>query len=191
MATDTDTTSDTERATVLVVDDEERVADTYEMRLRDTYDTLVAYDGDDALERVDDAIDVVLLDRRMPEPSGDEVLEEIRRQGIDVRVVLLTAVDPDFDIVDMQCDDYVVKPVDKESLHAVVERALKIAAYNDRMQELSSKKLKRNVLEVELPQPELRESDKYRLLCDEIGELEAKVGELEDDLNLDDPTQYL
>ncbi len=183
--------TESDRASVLVVDDEERVADTYEMRLRDGYETDVAYDGDQALEKVDDDVDVVLLDRRMPEPSGDEVLKEVRRQGIDVRVVLLTAVDPDFDIVDMPCDDYVVKPVDKADLQRVVERALKIAAYNDRLQELSSKKLKRNVLEVEMPQPELRESDTYEQLCEEIEALQAEVGDLEADLDLEDRSQYL
>ena len=90
---------------VLIVDDEERVADTYDLRLRDDYDTRVAYDGETALELVDEDTDVVLLDRRMPELSGDEVLEEIRNRGLDVRVVLLTAVDPDFEIVEMECDD--------------------------------------------------------------------------------------
>ena len=180
-----------DRPSVLIVDDEERVADTYHLQLRGHYETTVAYSGATALERIDETTDVVLLDRQMPDHSGDEVLEAIRDRGFDVRVVLLTAVDPDFDIVDMACDDYVVKPVGRDELQAVVERALKITTYNERRRELSSTKLKRNVLEVELSPPELAASDTYADLEARIDSLESTVDELEDDLDLEDRSRYL
>lgn len=173
------------RPRILIVDDEERVAHTYELRLGDEYDTEVVYTGEDALQVVDESFDVVLLDRRMPGTTGDEVLEEIRRRGLDCRVVMLTAVDPDFDIADMDVDDYVVKPVDREELHTVVERALTISEYNDQMQELSALKLKRNVLEVELGDHELEESEKYQQLVAEIEKLEAELDEMEETLEIE------
>jgi DNA-binding response OmpR family regulator len=176
---------------VLVVDDEERVADTYRLRLVDEYDVDVATDGREALETVDDSHDVVLLDRRMPDISGDEVLGEIRSRDLDLQVVMVTAVDPDFDLVEMQCDDYVVKPVDRETMQTVVERVLRVAEYSDRRRELGAKKLRRNVLEVEMRESELDRSDEYQRLEDDIEALEATVDDIEDELGLEDVDRFL
>jgi len=136
-----------DQASVLIVDDEERVAETYALRLRDGYETEIALSGEEALQTIDERVDVVLLDRRMPGTTGDEVVERIRNRGLDCRIVMLTAVDPDFDITEMAIDDYVVKPVTKEALQQVVDRALTISEYNEQVQQLNSLKLKRNVLE--------------------------------------------
>ena len=179
------------RASVLVVDDEESVAETYRLRLRDAYDVDVALSGHDALEMVDDGYDVVLLDRRMPDISGDEVLEEIRDRAIDCKVVMVTAVDPDFDIVEMACDDYVVKPLDDGQLGAVVERVRKVAEYSDRRQELGAKKLKRNVLEVEKREDELLDNDEYQRLEADIAALESDVDDLEAELGLEEVDRFL
>lgn len=176
---------------VLIVDDEERVADVYRLRLRDRYDVTVVHSGEAALEAVDESYDVVLLDRRMPGMSGDRVVEKIRQRGLSPRVVMLTAVDPEFDIAEMDIDDYVVKPVDRAELRAVVERALTISAYNDRMQELSSLKLKRNVLEVEMDQRELADSPQYDRLLAEIERLEDDIEKMETTLDLDQVDLFL
>ncbi|MFW6434796.1 MAG: response regulator transcription factor [Halovenus sp.] len=184
-------TSATDRPRVLIVDDEERVANTYDLRLSSEYETEIALSGETALQTVDEETDVVLLDRRMPGMSGDEVLEEIRKRGLDCRVVMLTAVDPDFEIAEMDIDDYVVKPVDREELISVVERALTISEYNEQMQELSSLKLKRNVLEVELSGRELAESEKYQRLEADIEQLEAEIQSMEDTLDIEQVDLYL
>ena len=122
-------------ATVLVVDDEAEVADVYALRLRDQYETETAYGGEDALEQLDDDVDVVLLDRRMPDVGGDEVLEEIRERDVSTRVIMITAVDPDFDIIDMPFDDYLCKPVEKEDLVAAIDQQLAARRYDDRLAE--------------------------------------------------------
>lgn len=183
--------SEADQPRVLIVDDEERVANTYELRLGEEYETEVALSGDEALDIVDETIDVVLLDRRMPGRTGDEVLAEIRRRGLDSRVVMLTAVDPDFDIADMDVDDYVVKPVDKDELREVVDRALTISEYNEQMQQLNSLRLRRNVLEVELDQHELEESSKYQALVEEIETIEGDIEDMEDTLEIEQFELYL
>ncbi|MDS0259710.1 response regulator [Haloarcula sp. S1CR25-12] len=122
-------------ATVLVVDDESEVADVYALRLRNQYETETAYGGADALDRIDDSVDVVLLDRRMPDIGGDEVLAEIRERDISTRVIMITAVDPDFDIIDMPFDDYLCKPVEKEDLVAAIDQQLAARRYDDRLAE--------------------------------------------------------
>jgi DNA-binding response OmpR family regulator len=183
--------TETDKPTVLIVDDEERVANTYDLRLGDEYETEVVLSGEQAIQTVDEGTDIILLDRRMPGMTGDDVLEQIRKRGLDCRVVMLTAVDPDFDIADMDIDDYVVKPVDREQLATVVERALTISEYNEQMQELSSLKLKRNVLEVELSEDELTKSPEYQQLSDDIESLESEIEEMEDTLDIDQVDLYL
>lgn len=53
------------RPTVLIVEDEQALADLYADRLGEAYVVETAYDGREALEQLDEGIDVVLLDRRM------------------------------------------------------------------------------------------------------------------------------
>ena len=120
--------------TVLAVDDEPDLAELYRVYLDDTYDVRVATGGEEALSMMDDSVDVVLLDRRMPDMSGHEVLDMIREKGYDARIAMLTAVEPDVDIVDMPFDDYKTKPVTREDLVALVEVLLHRAAFDERSQ---------------------------------------------------------
>lgn len=114
--------------TVLFVDDEPAIADGHAARLSDDYEVRTAYGGEEAMETMDDEIDVVCLDRRMPGMSGGEVLEAIREEGYDCRVLMLTGVEPDRDVVEMGFDDYIVKPVGGEQLRETVERLLETTA---------------------------------------------------------------
>jgi len=177
----------TERGTVLVVEDEDHLADLYTDYLADEYDVRTAYGGIEAMDMLSRDLDVVLLDRRMPVVSGNEVLAEIEERGLQCRVAMVTAVDPDFDIIDMGCDDYIVKPVTRDGLREVVERLLKIAEYNDRMRDLTAKKLKRNVLQVEKTAAELEASAEFQRLQDEIASIEADIDDIADDLG----TEYI
>lgn len=103
---------------ILVVEDERDVADLYTTLLATKYDVQTAYNGQQALELVDETIDIVLLDRRMPGLSGDEVLQEIDSRNYECQVVLVTAVEPDFDIIELGFDAYVKKAaVRRGALH--------------------------------------------------------------------------
>jgi DNA-binding response OmpR family regulator len=176
------TESPSDRQTVLVVEDEEHLADLYADYLSSGYDVRTAYGGVEAIEMLSSEIDVVLLDRRMPVVSGNEVLAEIEERALQCRVAMVTAVDPDFDIIDMGCDDYIVKPVTKNGLLEVVDRLVRLAEYNDRMRDLSAKKLKRNVLQVEKSKTELQNSQEFQRLQTEIASLESELDELAEDL---------
>ena len=135
--------SDETPATVLAVDDEPDLAELYRVYLDSAYDVRIATGGEAALEQMDESVDVVLLDRRMPDLSGHEVLSAMREAGYDARVAMLTAVEPDVDIVDMPFDDYKTKPVTKEDLLTLVEVLLHRAEFDEHSQEffaLASKK---------------------------------------------------
>jgi DNA-binding response OmpR family regulator len=175
-----------ETPTVLIVEDEQHLADLYTDYLDERYDVRTAYSGEEGLELLSVDIDVVLLDRRMPVVSGNEVLAEIEEQSLPARVAMVTAVDPDFDIIEMGVDDYLVKPVTREELTEVVERLHKIAEYDEQLQELTTRKLKRNVLQVEKSRTELAESAQYEQLEAEIAQIEERVDELAADLDVEE-----
>jgi DNA-binding response OmpR family regulator len=172
-------------ATVLVVEDERELADLFSDWLSDSYDVRTAYTADGALEELDEAVDVVLLDRRLPERSGDDVLEEIHAGGFDCQVAMVTAVDPDFDLLELGIDAYVVKPVDRDDLEGLVSRLLARSLYSEEVQEYFSLASKRATLETTLPPEELEDDDRYQELCAMIEEkrdgLDTLVGELDDD----------
>lgn len=173
-----------ERTTVLVVDDEQKVADLYADHLADDYDVRTAYSGTEALEAVDGTVDVVLLDRRMPDLSGDEVLAEIRDRNVDCRVVMVTAIKPYLDIVELDFDDYLVKPVSAEILEDAVERMVARDALDGGMQEILRVATKMATLESKMDVEELEASSEYAALERQFTELKNSLDAtaIEDDL---------
>ncbi len=100
---------------VLVVEDEPYLAEAIRVGLRrETIATDVVHDGQDALEAVvDNAYDVVVLDRDLPGIHGDEVCARLARDHPDVRVLMLTAARSLEDRVagfELGADDYLLKP---------------------------------------------------------------------------------
>ncbi len=174
-------------ASVLVVDDEREVADLYAAALEDAYAVQTAYSGLEALELLVFEPDVILLDRRMPGLSGTEVLEEIRAREVDVRAAMVSGVEPDFDVVDMPFDDYLVKPVGPTDLRDLVDRLVVLDRFEEKRVELSSRRVTRNVLEHEKTEAELRASEEYAALQAEIRQLETEIDNLRSRLGDDYP----
>ena len=169
--------NDAEPATVLVVDDEPDVADAYAAQLADEYIVSTAYGGQEALDTLDDSVDVVLLDRRMPGISGDEVLDHIRDRELDCRVAMVTAVDPDFDIIDMPFDDYVIKPVSRGDLFDTIQRLLTSAEYESKLREYYALTAKHAALMSNKPEAELAESDEFAALESRVENLRSELDE--------------
>lgn len=170
-------------ATVLIVEDEPEVADSYEAELEPRYETLVAYDGEKALEMVEDTIDVILLDRRMPGVTGDEVLEVIHENGLDCQIVMASAVDPDFDIIEMPFNEYITKPVDRQELLDVIERQLDVAEADESVAEFLEIQSKIDVLEEEKPTGEIQNAEEVREMRERASELEAALWETIDEFD--------
>ncbi len=164
-------------ATVLIVEDESDVAETYRLWLESHYEVTVASSGDEGLARLDDAVDVVLLDRMMPGLSGDEVLERIRADGLGCRIAMVTAVEPDFDILEMGFDAYLSKPTGRDQLRETVENLLERSEYDTLLQEYYSLVEKRATLEATKGRTELADSEEYARLETEIESLQEELSE--------------
>lgn len=165
------------KPTVLVVDDEQDVADAYATQIEDRYDVRVAYGGEAALEMMSDDVDAVLLDRRMPDVHGDEVLERIREDGYNCKVIMITAVDADLNILEMDFDDYLSKPVGKETLRTTLANHVTPAREDPRLEEFFSLIAKLEVLEAEKTKAQLQRHDDFKQMAQRAQELADELRE--------------
>jgi two-component system, OmpR family, response regulator VicR len=101
---------------VLLVEDDRTIAAGLEYSLRqEEYETILCYDAESAKtiirDRLDE-IDLCLFDLSLPDGSGYELCERVKKQG-DKPVIFLTALDDEVNVVmglDMGADDYITKP---------------------------------------------------------------------------------
>ncbi len=115
---------------ILIVDDEPEIVRGLEDNLRfEGYQTISATNGGDGLAlALSAAPDLVLLDIMMPKMSGWDVCRELRRKGVDVPVIMLTARGAEVDRVlglELGADDYVTKPFSLRELLARVRAVLR------------------------------------------------------------------
>lgn len=115
--------------TILIVEDEESLADPLAFLLRkEGFETVVANDGPTALEEfARNDIDIVLLDLMLPGMSGTDVCKQLRAVS-SVPVIMVTARDSEIDKVvglELGADDYVTKPYSSRELIARIRAVLR------------------------------------------------------------------
>jgi len=130
---------------ILVVDDDPAVRESLRRSLIfNGYTIVLAADGEEALDKVQsERPDMVILDVMMPKFDGLEVCRELRSQGDDIPILLLTARDSVSERVaglDAGADDYLTKPFALEELLArtrsLVRRAARPAAVESQQIEI-------------------------------------------------------
>ncbi|MBI2205854.1 MAG: response regulator transcription factor [Candidatus Rokubacteria bacterium] len=129
-------------ARILVVDDEPEIVRGLADNLRfEGHEALAASNGAEAVAMVArEAPDLVLLDVMMPEMSGWDVAKELRRRGIDVPIIMLTARAEEIDRVrglELGADDYVTKPFSLRELLARVRAVLRRPGPRQKSEELA------------------------------------------------------
>ena len=112
---------------VLMVDDEEKFRSTTEKILqRKGFDTVLAASGEEALEKLDEHPDVVILDVKMPGMDGHQALEEIKKHSPDLPIIMLTghgALPSAKEALQKGAFDYLSKPCDINILAGKIEDA--------------------------------------------------------------------
>jgi len=121
---------------ILVVEDEEAIAEGLLLNLsRKGHESELARDGAEALRRAHEGSwDLILLDVRLPEVDGFEVVRRLRDGGDLTPILMLTARDqPDDKVYGLKlgADDYLVKPFDLGELLARVESLLRRRAWTN------------------------------------------------------------
>jgi two-component system response regulator (stage 0 sporulation protein F) len=113
---------------ILVADDEMAIRLLYSEELKEEgYEVYTAANGREALDIIDKvALDLVILDIKMPEMDGIEALRQIKEKKPDLPVLLSTAYgEYKQDFATWASDDYLVKSSDLEDLKNAVKRHLK------------------------------------------------------------------
>ena len=115
--------------TILVVDDELSILESFRMILKENYRVLTAIDGLKALEILrNECVNLVILDIMLPGMSGLEVLSEIRKIDNDVEVIMVTAikaVKTAIEAMKLGASDYIIKPFDVEEIKLVIDKTLR------------------------------------------------------------------
>jgi two-component system response regulator AtoC len=117
-------------ARILVIDDDRSICETLELYLTEEgYEVHTALTGTDGLNKfVQVQPDLVILDIRLPDIDGFTVLEEIREDDEDAKVIMITAFhDMDTTIRAMKAGayDYIHKPINIDELEVSLQKALK------------------------------------------------------------------
>ena len=165
---------------ILVVEDEPELAELYSGWLSEQYPVRVANDGPEALEEFDDEVEVVLLDRELPGMNGEAVLSMLRDRGADCQVAMVTAVEPEMNVVEMGFDAYVTKPVREAELFELVDHLLHRRIYDENVRRLFSVISKQIALENQYSQEELADNEQYQYLLAEVEKLREETAELAD-----------
>lgn len=108
-------------ATVLFVDDEPAILDIYELLCGSKYNVITAENGKEALETFGPHIDLAVIEREIPEVSGDDVVQLLRTEGYQTPIAFVSTLDPGPDIT-VEYDEYLTKPIENGELRAVIER---------------------------------------------------------------------
>ncbi len=157
-----------EKLRILVVEDDLSILTGLSMSLRfEGYEVLQAQDGRTGLQKVlDERPDLLVLDVMLPQMNGFEVLEELKRRGNAVPVVVLTAKGVETDRVmglNLGADDYVVKPFGLQELlariRAVLRRRTRDEAsvrFSDTVVDLNAKTVARAGTAIELTAQEFK-----------------------------------
>lgn len=156
------------RERVLLVEDVPELATLYELWLEPAYDVSIAMTGEAALDQIDQDTDIVLLDRSLPDQAGDSVLHDIRARGLDCTVVLISAMAPGLQIIDLPFDDYLHKPFTASELRDTLRRLQRRRAYDEGLQRWFTLVAKRATLRSTMNADTLTASPAYHDLTEKI-----------------------
>lgn len=127
---------------ILVVDDEQSIVDILRENLeREGYETIEAYDGQQALDlALSENPDLILLDCMLPKLDGFDVCRKLRQETL-VPIIMLTAKSEEIDKVlglELGADDYIVKPFSMREVMARVKALLRRSHFSETGQQDTS-----------------------------------------------------
>lgn len=113
---------------ILVADDEKEIVDLVDLYLRNNYTVIKSYDGEDALNKINEnKIDLAIIDIMMPNMDGYKLIENIRKDK-EIPIIIISAKTQSYDKIiglDIGADDYITKPFDPLELVARVKSQLR------------------------------------------------------------------
>jgi len=118
----------TKKSTILVVDDERGVRQSFNMVLKDEYQVLMAGTGREAVDIfTKDSVDLILLDILLPDSYGLDLLAQLKKADPHTEIIMVTAVNEiqaAVKAIKLGAYEYIIKPFVVDDVLAVIRRAL-------------------------------------------------------------------
>ena len=124
---------------ILIVDDDPLNVKLIDALLSSEYQTMKAYDGIEALEKVRETMpDLILLDIMMPNLDGYAVIRQLKSNALtrNIPIIMITALDGAEDkakAIEAGADEFLNKPVNQTELEARVKSLLKLKVYQEQL----------------------------------------------------------
>ncbi|THE64149.1 HoxA-like transcriptional regulator [Salinadaptatus halalkaliphilus] len=148
---------ETATPTVLLVDRDRRITEMYSDWLAGRYAVRRAHSADAFDAKLDDAVDVVVLDDGFPGATPSDVTSSVGS----CRTVLLVDSRPDLDLLESDCDDVHRKPIVRETALQTIDEQLKRQGESPAVREQRAIAAKLSLLETVANRTRLEESDAY------------------------------
>jgi len=116
--------------TILVIEDDPAISLGLTKNLKyEGYDVISSADGDEGLElAIDKQPDLIILDIMLPNLSGFEICKTLKRNEVDIPIIIISAKDQEIDKImglDLGADDYITKPFSVRELVARINAVLR------------------------------------------------------------------
>lgn len=165
---------------VLIVEDESSLAQLYSHHIGEHHSVSTAQSGKQGLAELSPDTDLIFLDRKLGDMSGDEVIDKVRKTQTDCQIIMVTAVDPEFDIIEMEIEGYINKPIEKEEMLNAADQALLMKEYEKLLEEFYRLRKKKATVAANYASSKLEQTDdeRYKWLVDRLDEVEEKIGRI-------------
>ncbi|SKC85227.1 response regulator transcription factor [Maledivibacter halophilus] len=149
---------------ILVLEDEASIRSFIRIKLKGFgYEVLEAETGKEALAKIDDTIDIALLDVMLPDIDGFEVCRQFRMNYPKLGIIMITAMGMEEDKITglgNGADDYIVKPFSPKELVARIESLLRRININKSNEEIKSSTIKHGRFILDTDKRILKKNDK-------------------------------
>ena len=173
---------DTDATVLLIEADSEAVAEYADWL--EGYAVRTAVDGERALDALDGDVDVVLLDGDLADPPAGELLGRIRARRPDCQIGLLSGVSVGDDVLRLDIDEYVPRPLNRDELCETVARLVDHGAVEGTVETYLSLVARRRRIEARRDDAELATDERYRELTGEIAarrrQIDTLLAEIDD-----------
>ncbi|UCE21794.1 MAG: sigma-54-dependent Fis family transcriptional regulator [Candidatus Aminicenantes bacterium] len=123
---------------ILIIDDDPLIRKTLSSHLlKGDYDIVAAEDGEEGLQQYEECVpDLVILDIRLPDMDGLEVLSKIKEKNKNANIIIMTAYDDmktTVEAIKLGAFEYLVKPLDYVELDLTVNKAFQMQSLEDKV----------------------------------------------------------
>lgn len=151
---------------ILIIDDDHLIRKTLSAHLSKSYEVSLAEDGEGGLQQYDENMpDLVVLDIRLPDMSGLEVLNKIREKNKNANVIIMTAFDDmktTVEAIKLGAFEYLVKPLDYVELDLTISKAFQMQSLEDKVSYLVEEQQKEYTIDNIIGRsPQMREVFKF------------------------------